>query len=118
MKSHLSLVLCLGLLGAATPLLAYEPLYKVVLKNTPAFEVVGDAQLAFYPFSEQMGAMIRKNKVRHILAADSAAVTLRTVQPKDVLRQILQQISEQTGLKLGTFSNSTMPPDRPSAIPR
>jgi hypothetical protein len=112
MKTKLPL-LCLCLLCAGPVARAYEPLYQVTLKTTPAFEIVGHNQLAFYPFSEQMGAMVRKNKVRPFLAADATSVSLRSERPREVLSQVLQQISEQTGLKLASVSNSTTPPTEP-----
>jgi hypothetical protein len=83
------------------------------VKSTPAFEVVGPAQLSFHPFSEQMAAMIRKNKSRRIVAADMDTITLRTERPKEVLQQVIQQIGEQTGLKLGSAANSRTPPTDP-----
>lgn len=112
MKTKLPL-LCLSLFCFAPLARAYDPLYTVTLQSTPVFEIVGHGRLAFYPFSEQMTAMIRQKKVRRILGADSVTITLRSARPKEVLSQILQQISEQTGFKLGSTSNSTTPPTDP-----
>lgn len=107
------LLLCLCLHCVALLAQANEPLYRVTLKATPAFEIVGNAQLSFYPFSEQMGAMIRKGKVRRLVAHDAATVTLRSERPQEVLSQVFRQIGEQTGLKLGSASNSSTPPTAP-----
>lgn len=112
MKIKLPL-LCLTLLCVAPFARAYDPLYKITLQSTPAFEIVGHPDLAFYPFSEGMGSMIRRSKVRRILAADATSVTLRSGRPEQVLSQVLQQISEQTGLKLSSTHNSATPPTEP-----
>lgn len=107
------LLLCLTLLGVAAIARAYDPLYTVTLKSTPVLEIVGHDRLAFYPFSENMGPMIRKKKVRRIVGADADSLTVRSEEPQEVLSQVIQQIAEQTGLKLSAVSNSATPSTAP-----
>jgi hypothetical protein len=109
-------LLCLCFLGTFAFTRAADALYSVTVTSNPAFEVVGNARLSFFPFSEQMGAMIRRSKVRAIVAADATTITLRTDHPEKVLTQVLRQIGEQTGLKLSSTTNSQTPRTDPVFI--
>jgi len=106
-------ILCLVLLSATPMCHAYDPLYTVTLHATPAFEIVGHDRLAFFPFSENVAPLIRKKNVRRLLAADATSLVLRSEKPREVLSQVIQQIAEQTGLKLSSVSNSGTPPTAP-----
>jgi len=89
----------------------------VKLTSTKTFEVLAGAEIDFYPLSERMGAGMRQASTRKIVAADYATGTvLKTKQPASAIREVLSQISRQTGLKLTATFNTALEEIAPNAL--
>ncbi len=111
----LLLLLVLGVLSKSA--FAQEALHKIALKSGTAFELISGNQLAIFPLSERTKELIQKGRNRPIIAADyTSGTVIKTTQPKTAVQEILRQISEQTALSLGSFSNSVLTAAEPSVI--
>ena len=112
-----AILLLVSLLVGANIGFAQSPLYKISLKKSDSFEVLSGGSIAIYPLSERAKPIIQKSHSRAIAAADyDVGTKIKTSQPKIAVQEILRQIADQTGLSIGSFSNSRLVDAEPSVI--
>lgn len=114
MKTFLLIV---SLFAGAHTCLAESALHSISLKGSASFEIVAGGAIKIYPLSERARPMIQKSHNRSINAADyDCGTKIKTAQPKMAVQEIMRQISDQTGLPLGNFTNSRLVEAEPTVI--
>lgn len=94
-----------------------EPLVSVTLSDGDAFSVISGAHFDVYGLSERMKPMVQSSRNRKIAAASySTGTIVRTSDPKMAIQEILRQISEQSGLILGSFRDSRISSISPTVL--
>jgi hypothetical protein len=112
-----TILLILSLFAGAQASFAESALYTITLKKSASFELVAGGRIAIYPLSERAKPMIQKSRNRPIEAADyDSSIRIKTAQPKMAVQEIVRQIAEQTGLPLGSFTNSQLVEAEPAVI--
>ena len=96
---------------------AENALYRITFKDGPGFQVISGQTVSIFGLPEPARNAIRRSRNRPIAAADYISGTvIQTSQPQAAVQEIVRQISDQTSLSLGTFSNSITTAAKPSVI--
>lgn len=84
-----------------------DALLQLSLKGGKSYEVVSGGAAAIYPLSARAKPIVQKSHRRAISAADyQCGVEIKTKDPKVAIQEVMHNLSESSGLSLGTFYNS------------
>jgi hypothetical protein len=114
------IAICLMLLGfSLSSLQAQLPIHTIKLSSGASFEILSKQNsFSAYPFSERIQQAMKNGSRKTVLGADyaSTGIEISTKDPKGAIKEILNQIVEQTDRRLGVFMNTSTEKIAPSAI--
>lgn len=96
---------------------AQSPVYQFSFDDTENMVFVGERSITIYPASERMKPMLESNLQKKVMAADHiSGIIIKTENPDMAIQEILNQMSEKTGEKIGRVWSSVLKKASPTKI--
>lgn len=110
-------LITLFIVSATISVFAQEPIYQFSFENTDNMTFPADKNITIYPASERVKPMLESNLQKKIKAADHVSgIMVKTENPDIAIQEIMNQVSEKTGEKLGRIWNSVLKKADPTRI--
>jgi len=96
---------------------AQKPIYQFSFDDTDNIKFLGERSITIYPVSERMKPILESNLQKKVKAVDHKSGMIIKAKNTDMASQeILKQISEKTGEKVGPIWNSILKKATPTTI--
>lgn len=110
-------IITLFVLTLSITAFAQSPIYQFSFDDTEHMSFVGERAVTIYPASERMKPMLESSLQKKIKAADHlSGIIIRTENPDLAIQDIMNQMSEKTGDKIGRVWSSVLKKASPTRI--
>lgn len=96
---------------------AQEPVYQFSFDDTETMTFAGNKSITIYPLSERAKPTIESSLQKKVKAASHiSGIMVTTKNPDMAMQEIMNQISEKTGVQLGGIWSSVLKNAEPTRI--
>lgn len=110
-------LITLLILASTITAFAQKPVYQFSFDDTDTMTFTENKSVTIFPVSERAKPMLEGNLQKKIKAADHiSGILVKTDNPDMAIQEIMNQVSEKTGEKLGRIWNSKLKKADPARI--
>ena len=110
-------IITLFVVALSVTAFAQSPIYQFSFDDTDNMKFVGERSVMIFPASERVKPMLETNLQKKVKAADHiSGIIIKTKNSDMAAQEILKQLSEKTGEKVGPIWNSVLKKTTPTTI--
>lgn len=96
---------------------AQNPVYRFSFEDTDTMTFAGTKSVTIFPVSERAKPILESDLQKKVKAADHiSGIMVNTENPDLAIQEIMNQVSEKTGEKIGRIWNSNLNKANPTRI--